>query len=161
MDNNRFKFRAWDKVHNIMLHDVTVYQNADHLGIPYEGEEHYTEEQIESSNGQLSCGDNDWLFILNGFVLMQWTGLMDKLGTPIYEGDIVSGWRAGSNSDLGYTGIVEWNTQQCGFVIRQHKHIIEIISLAMAFDTETPHLTTFHVVANLYENPEFINQNKQ
>lgn len=88
------------------------------------------------------------------FVHLQFIDLLDKNGKEIYEGDIVSGWRKGSNSDRSYTGILEWNIQQCGFVIRCGKFIMEILSLAMSGGEDSTRLDSFEVVGNIYETPK-------
>lgn len=88
----------------------------------------------------------------------QYTGLKDKNGKEIYEGDVIEGYKGGSNHDLYYKGIVEWNKQQCGFVFREGKYIGEFLSLAMeGFENEIM-LSKFEVIGNIYENPELINQ---
>jgi uncharacterized phage protein (TIGR01671 family) len=94
--------------------------------------------------------------------LMQFIGLGDMKMVDIYEGDILSGWRKGSNSDRSYTGFVEWNTQQCGYVIRCGKYLMEILSLAMSGDGESTRLDSFEVIGNIYSNPSLLhNPEKQ
>ena len=88
--------------------------------------------------------------------LQQFTGLLDKNGKEIYEGDVVNGWRKGSNSDMGYTGVIQWQQEQAGWIIKCGKYVMEILSLAMSGDGETTKLDSFEVIGNIYENPELL-----
>lgn len=83
--------------------------------------------------------------------VMQFTGLQDSKGVDIYEGDVVNGVRTGSNSDRQYTGVLEWRTDQAGWVIKCGKFILEILSLAMSGDGESTRLNGFEVIGNIYQ----------
>lgn len=93
---------------------------------------------------------------VNPKTIGEFTGLQDKNGKDIYDGDVLTGWKKGSNSDRGYTGCVEWSQEQCGFTIRCHKFCIEILSLAMSGDGEITRLDSFGVIGNIYENGDLL-----
>lgn len=86
----------------------------------------------------------------------QYIGLKDKNGKKIYKGHIVTVIRKGSNSDRVYTGLVEWKTEQCGFMILSGKYAIEILSLAMYGDENGTLLTGVEIIGNIHDNPELL-----
>jgi uncharacterized phage protein (TIGR01671 family) len=92
-------------------------------------------------------------FICN---VMQYTGLIDKNGKEIYEGDIIK--------DAGtVTGEVYWNKDHAGFFVKLTIPNVQE-SMKSFMNLHYPILDTpiiyvlknFYVIGNKYENPEII-----
>ena len=68
--------------------------------------------------------------------IMQYTGLKDKNGAEIYEGDLVK--------DFYGVCTVQWNDYNHSFALFQDGHVLHGL-----FPDETP-----EIIGNIYENPE-------
>lgn len=73
----------------------------------------------------------------------EYTGLKDKNGTEISQGDIVL---IGHNTKR----VVEWDEEDCSFCLREGK--------ADLFSIHKRYAATLKVIGNIYENSELINE---
>lgn len=124
------KFRAWDKENDRMIYPSTegVCFELDDDGI-----------NILDVSGDYP---EDHTFPAIDSFLMQSTGLKDKNGVEIFEGDVVE-W-------LGHRGIVEFvlNNQQT-MIIGASGYITDL-DYSTDFNTE--------VIGNIHENPKILGQ---
>ena len=116
------KFRAWNNKIKIMM-DASYGDWICFDGTPYtEASKHYDTPNIEIES-------------TNDYELMQFTGLLDKNGKEIFEGDIVK-------INGKYNKLVEWNFQL-------------LSNLDMNIATEHPDVH-LEIIGNIYEHPELL-----
>ena len=120
------KFRAW--------FDSEMYD----MPVVYDGEFYLDWREFE--NGET----------YNGAILMQSTGLKDKNGKEIYEGDIV---KFSDCDDDEYTTPVVWNKDYACFGVSFSGKYPVSFDYLEEFYTE---LKDIEVVGNIYENPELL-----
>jgi len=123
--NRPIKFRVWDKRENKgmstqnMLYDAQLH--------------HFWQDFVDYP----------------GYELMQYTGLTDKNGKEIYEGDIVQYNQNSSYDNMDF--IAKWSDDKLGFIFQSNS--------GEQLVNQTPHLNRFkhlEVVGNIFENPELL-----
>lgn len=120
--NRQIKFRAWEK-------------NLKEM-IPV-GEIDFNSLMINQST--------TWRFI-DEVELMQYTGLFDKNGTEIYEGDLVSDLLNGSLGEVIFDEgcyLVDWEDELTTITLHQNIREFDVV-----------------VVGNIYENPELLERSQ-
>ena len=134
------KFRAWNRETNKMWWFNPLWGNCYNQGAGYIGMLPIGK-QMEHIGG-FTGHDNRVMIDPDDCELMQYTGLKDKNGKEIYEGDIYfqEVWMFGNNEGW-HKGVVEYNP--ASFVIR------------FAWGTSVIRLTG-EVIGNIYENSELM-----
>ncbi len=121
------KFRAWDKKYKAMASFELMQTNARF-----------------AIDAPLPSGQFVVLPRHENIVLMQFTGLKDKNGKEIYEGDILLDDTEGETYDC-----VEWNSFNGGFDTKYWYSPRELVENAESHE----------IIGNIYENPELLDSN--
>ena len=119
--NRTIKFRVWDSELKIWINNIGMKQN-----------------------NVLTNGNE------KRFHVMQFTGLHDKNGKEIYEGDILKfiDWDKDHEDECPNIGAIFYDKDIMRFDL-SNRNDVEIESIY--FDTET------EVIGNIYETPELLN----
>lgn len=131
------KFRAWDKRRNIFGKVVSLEQN-DSAWYKAHHDGHAGRVSLENHKNEKDCGSwGSWIEFVD---IEQFTGLRDKSGKEIYEGDIVRTW-----VDLGPAGEEEVVTAItiCPWGVNLQKWTFD--------ESYYP-----EVIGNIHENPELL-----
>ena len=128
------KFRAYDSKHKEMFEETFVVTEDGEVMVI---EQKYSTAPLE-------------YVVVNHLILMQSTGLFDKKGTEIFEGDII---RYGTNvaeikrhPTLGFYTVFDGGERFFGdeMSIDDFEEVAEEVS------------KTFEIIGNIYENPELL-----
>lgn len=121
-------------------------------------EEGYMYDGVQSIDDYGGIDDIIETRIDEGWIIMQYTGLKDKNGTPIFEGDIVRGiapYKVGwvTGEELYENRLVEWDGKMSGW------SPFNYFTTNGANDLEDMYyeLDSCEVIGNRYQNPELIN----
>jgi len=132
------KFRAWDKKNKtmFMVHEIHTHRISG--GINWiRGYGDSDRDGTDVYGGGLSRYKDG-----PRYLLMQFTGLKDKNGVDIYEGDI---FRLN-----GFIYVVEWRVKKYCWILRGVKNNEDYYSMGRVcmFEAE--------IIGNIYENPNLI-----
>lgn len=129
-------FRAWDTTNKEMFKDTFAITESGQVVV------------VDQSSVFVSP---DYVFVDN-LVIMQSTGLHDKNGQEIFEGDIVQFEDCSEMSDFLYinTGIIEWC--QGGFHVTNRDSVL----MEDLLDGDSLDVT---IIGNIYENLELLEVN--
>lgn len=134
------KFRCWDKVNKQMF--IPIFLMVDEKSGNHEAADlDFEKNRKYDIDGYLDGGlytDNN-----EHWILMQFTGLKDKSGKEIYEGDIVK-HRNGVHK-------VEYVEEFCSFQMGLSDHVL---------DQEVGDYSEVEIIGNIYENPELLKEEK-
>ena len=115
------KFRAWDSKHSEM-----VYSDKEDCF-------------YVNTKGAMFMYGNSLIGYTKSYELMQYTGLKDKNGVEIYEGDVVR------------ANIITWSLLTMGEIIYDIEHSC-YCNKNEAGITQLQKLDNFEVIGNIYEN---------
>ena len=142
------KFRAWDKVAKKFLHpwpdgfhilgETTCF---DMIGM-----------QLKERNPEKTV-----LEMLNDVEIMQFTGLKDKKGIEIYEGDIIElAENTYGETELPIRCVVKWNDK--GFYQLWRNGLIHWKFWRKDTYHNTGYRKNWKVIGNIHQNPKLLEQ---
>lgn len=132
------RFRAWDKIGKRMGEvNYIKYSNVQYNQVSARFKQN--EKTVDE---WFAYGDKDGC---DNIILMQYTGLKDKNGKEIYEGDILN-----YDNGIGVIGTVIWHGD--GFAMK-------VLGAGMASNkTLYNSLEDIEIIGNIYSNPELLKE---
>ena len=134
------KFRAWREEGRKMYYDVTF----DHTEVSWFDPETKQDPDDTEFGCWVIIGDRIEKSLFPYCILMQYTGLKDRGGKEIYEGDIIRTFKFIDN----IVGIVQWCGHRLAWVVHPpgwHENTSEMLFHCRGH---------IEVIGNIYENPE-------
>lgn len=107
---------------------------------------------IHSPDGKVAISTYDDLLEAQSETVCQYTGLTDRNGRKIFEGDIVKAIYKPKDGDLTVDDfVIKWDKYYCKFVGHYAKK--ENVYNPLLFGSQT----SFEVIGNIFDNPELVN----
>lgn len=129
------KFRAWDKWRDRMSVVDRIY--------------------IDTKGARLYDDFGEYWRDFNDIVLMQSTGLYDKNGKEIFEGDILKV----ANNDSSWFEVVKYDHNKAMFISKEMNLKYEVPETPL-YDLFSPYLFKVEVIGNILEDGDLIDGKK-
>lgn len=129
------KFRAWDKWRDRMSVVDRIY--------------------IDTKGARLYDDFGEYWRDFNDIVLMQSTGLYDKNGKEIFEGDILKV----ANNDSSWFEVVKYDHNKAMFISKEMNLKYEVPETPL-YDLLSPYLFKVEVIGNILEDGDLIDGKK-
>jgi len=143
------EFRAWDNKREVLVTQDNVEDQVefddDGGGYgPYYGDEWFPAKKILSIFDYFQKIARD-----DRFIVEQFTGLRDKNGTKIFEGDIVKTYCADYTHQWEDIGKVTSTDSAWGIMSFDERHFL-------AFNKASALVREYEVIGNIHDNPELL-----
>ena len=142
----KIAFRAWDKSRKVMRYNV-------HPFIPNHAKQMFETSLVELNQPKDKVLQAQVVFEepLPGFEVMQFTGLHDKHGKEIYEGDVVRYQVSKEHELYPYTAVIAWLEKEACFGLVDY-------STDNPAEPDYPILGwgVVEILGNIYEQPELV-----
>lgn len=149
--NREIKFRAWDKIQEKMVYNVGIFPTGEAMfPMDYGAELNNKTAPRFVESAFVEDGKEKWKDIL-----MQFTGLKDKNGKEIYEGEILKT----CDNPKGETNIgrVEWRNYMAQFVWYCKLKTGGAITCELSNHLEKEGIAeSYKIIGNIYENPDLL-----
>ena len=139
--NREIKFRIYHKKEKVMVYLDEMWMDHEYSSLAFGS----TSEEYSGHDalpGAISDGTKEYR-------IMQYTGLKDKNGKEIYEGDILQYKTTYYGVHKVHTTLVEWKDDL------EHDGFGEPLAMGYIF-----HGIELEVIGNQFQNPELLNINK-
>jgi len=144
--SREIKFRAWDSKTSVLMTEEWYFDDEIRKSLN-------KDEGYETEVGFLFEALDTLRTYHPNIVLMQYTGLKDKNGVEIYEGDIMAFTVFDCfDNDTQYIGVVEFAEEYACFELNIRKPFEDGWQLGWVHNQDSE----VEVIGNIYENPELL-----
>lgn len=144
---DRFKFRMWNKLSNEMKDVISINYNPDFPECSTVVAETNSFDKVKTHTMPITCANS-----FNNIILMQCTGLKDKNGELIYEGDIL---KLNILENFGVFGTDEKCVEIIAPIVFEDGGFFIEQSESSIFLGQFP-MSEIEVIGNIFENSELL-----